>query len=98
MDFSAALTIVKDGGLVCRYSWKLARAWLSVESTMVWFNWSPHGHVPYIAGPGDLLADDWHMVKPEEVGLDPSDSGKILHGDEVNAVPLPTKVVPIKGS
>lgn len=97
MDFSAALTVVKDGGMVRREYWGNPELYMRLRDGQIQFFHKSRMVGEFLASSAALLADDWHIVKREEVGLDPSDSGKILHGDEVDALQVPAKVVPIKG-
>lgn len=84
MDFSGALIVIKDGGLVQRKGW--GQHYIGFHDFRLGFCHKGEYLHEYYADHADLFADDWHMVKPVDMGLEPSNSGRALYGDEV--VPL----------
>jgi len=63
MDFSLALEHLKGGDKIARRSW--------IGSNCLWYDektntirWNVDSKLFYLTSQGDILADDWQVVKP----------------------------------
>lgn len=71
MDFSAALTLLKQGEKMTREGWNGKDQWIEVQypdenskmtEPYIYIKNAQGGRVPWLASQGDLMAEDWDIV------------------------------------